>query len=200
LPDQFVLKTNHGSGWNIIVKDKALLDRAEAKKKFDAWMKCNFAFCDGLELHYMNIPPKIIAEQYMADLEGDIFDYRFFCFNGKPTYCWVDIGSGTSQHKRNIYDMAWNLQDYGVNYPRIEPAPEKPENFEEMALLAKKMCADFVLVRVDFYSVKGKTYFGEMTFTPQSGQGTWENESYNLSYGDLIKLPPKSPMPRRKIF
>ena len=66
LPDRFVLKANHGSGWNIIVKDKAQFDREAAKEKFDTWMETNFAFCNGLELQYLNIPPKIIAEQYMG--------------------------------------------------------------------------------------------------------------------------------------
>lgn len=200
LPNQFVLKANHGSGWNYIVKDKNKFDKEDARKKFDIWMHRNFAFVFGLELHYMNIHPKILAEKYMADLDGDIFDYRFFCFNGNPTYVWVDVGSGTSHHKRNIYDMNWNLQTYKVNYPNIEPAPEKPETFDEMVRCARILSQGFALVRVDFYSVKNHVYFGEMTFTPQSGTGKWEDSKQNRLYGDLIKLPPKSPIPERKIF
>lgn len=195
LPDQFVLKTNHASGWNVIVTDKSQLDLKETKLKFDTWMSKNFAYNNGLELHYANIPHKIIAEKYISDLDGDIFDYRFFCFNGKPQYIWVDIGSGTSHHKRNIYDMEWNLQAYRVNYPFIDPAPLKPENLEEMIALAEKLCASFAFVRVDFYDVNGKIYFGEMTFTPQGGKGKWDDEKQNEYYGSLITLPPKSSMP-----
>ena len=179
LPQQFVLKCNHASGWNIIVNDKSTLDFNMAKDKFDTWIGKNFAFAWGLELQYMNIPPLIVAEKYMADLDGDILDYRFFCFNGIPKYVWVDIGSGTSHHKRNIYDMQWSLQPYGVNYPHIDPAPEKPETFDEMVNCARKLCRGFSFVRVDFYSVNGKVYFGEMTFTPQSGTGKWESEEQN---------------------
>lgn len=189
LPEQFVLKANHGSGWNIIVKDKKSLDNDVAKSKFDVWMKRNFAFANGLELHYKDIPPKIVVEKYMADLEGDIFDYRFFCFNGKPEYVWVDIGSGTANHRRNIYDLEWNLQDYEVSYPKISPLPEKPDTFEQMKKLAALLCAEFSFVRVDFYSVDGKIYFGEMTFTPQSGAGVWEKDEINYLYGELIHLP-----------
>ena len=198
LPNQFVLKANHASGWNIIVKDKKTFDKVVARKKFSEWMNKRFAFAWGLELHYMNIPPKIIAEQYMADLDGDIFDYRFFCFNGTPRYVWVDIGSGTKHHKRNIYDINWNLQAYQVNYPPILPEPEKPETFEEMVALASTLCRDFAFVRVDFYSIKDKVYFGEMTFTPQSGTGKWGSEEQNRIYGDLIQLPPKSPIPEKQ--
>ncbi len=197
LPNQFALKTNHGSGWNIIVHNVSNLKKDDAKKKFDAWLNRNYAFNYGIELHYMNIPPKIICEEYMADLQGDIYDYRFFCFNGEPKYVWVDIGSGTNHHKRNVYDINWVLQHYKVNYPNIVPEPKKPNNFEEMLECVKKLCAEFAFVRVDFYSLKGKAYFGEMTFTPQSGTGKWEDEEQNRIYGDLIKLPIKSPLPKR---
>lgn len=173
----------------MIVRDKENFDFADAKKKFDIWMKKNFAFMNGLELHYMNIPRRIIAEEYIADLDGRIFDYRFFCFNGIPYYVWVDVGSGTKEHKRNIYDLKWNLQNYRVNYPNIIPLPDKPKTFEQMIVLASKLCEGFLFVRVDFYSVNGKIYFGEMTFTPQSGSGQWDDESKNLYYGELIHLP-----------
>ncbi len=195
LPNQFVLKANHASGWNIIVHDKSTLNISEAKGKFDSWMSKNYAYNNGLELHYANIPHKIIAEEYIADLDGDIFDYRFFCFNGKPTYLWVDIGSGTTNHKRNIYDLNWNLQNYKVNYPNIQPEPTKPENLDKMVALAEKLCAPFAFVRVDFYNINGKIYFGEMTFTPQGGKGKWEDDQQNTHYGSLITLPAKSPMP-----
>lgn len=198
LPKQFVLKTNHGSGWNIIVKDKDNLDKEDAKKKFDLWLKLNYAFISGFEMQYLNIPPKIIAEQYIADLDGDIYDYRFFCFAGKATYIWVDIGSGTQQHKRNIYNIDWELQNYHVNYPSLKENLDKPKTFDEMLTCAEKFAKEFTFIRIDFYSVNEKVYFGEMTFTPQSGTGKWESEEQNKIYGNLIKLPKRSPIPKLK--
>lgn len=189
LPKSFVLKANHGSGWNIIVKDKEKFDVAAAKEKFDEWMKANYAIRVELELQYADIVPRIIAEQYIDELDGDIYDYRFFCFNGKPKYVWVDVGSGTKEHKRSIFDLEWNLQDMRVNYPQIEPVPPVPDNFAQMLKTAEELCKGFVFVRVDLYSVKGKIYFGEMTFTPQSGKGKWYPEERNLFYGSLISLP-----------
>ncbi len=196
LPDQFVLKTNHGSGWNSIIKDKSKMNPAREKEKFDHWIRLNFATQFGYELHYMNIPPKIIAEQYMADFDGTIYDYRFFCFNGVPQFVWVDCGSGTDHHTRSIFDCQWKLQDYLVNYPPITPAPDKPDTFEKMREYAEILSQNFVFVRVDFYSIKGKIYFGEMTFTPQSGTGNWDDEKQNLKYGSLITLPRKKKIPK----
>lgn len=197
LPRQFVLKANHGSGWNIVVKDKNSLNYKDAEKKFNGWMNKNFAFQYGFELHYMNIEHRIIAEPYIGEIDGDIFDYRFFCFNGIPTYIWVDSGSGTPNHKRNIYDINWNLQNYKVNYPHIDIMPPRPKKLNEMIILAQKLSKDFSFVRVDFYYVNDIIYFGEMTFTPQSGVGIWEDQNQDLHYGELLNLPPKSPIPQR---
>ena len=199
LPMQFVLKMNHSSGYNYIVKDKMELNYADIKDKFSKWSSYNFAFRAGLELHYMNIPPRILAEKYMAGLDGVIYDYRFFCFNGEPKYLWLDLGSGTINHQRNIYDIYWNKLEYKVNYPQIENKVEKPECYDEMVVLVRKMCKGFSFVRIDFYVVNKQPYFGEMTFTPQSGQGKWEKEEQNFVYGDLIILPKESEIPIRTI-
>lgn len=83
LPQSFVLKANHGCGWNLIVKDKRLLDREDARRKFQTWMKLNFAYRNGLELHYMNIRPRIIAEAYLENDHDDLNDYKVFCFGGE---------------------------------------------------------------------------------------------------------------------
>ena len=67
LPNQFVIKCNHGCGYNIIVKDKSKLDLAYVKEKLDYWMKKNFAFKHGYELHYRDIQPKIIIEKFIEN-------------------------------------------------------------------------------------------------------------------------------------
>lgn len=197
LPDRFALKANHGSGWNIIVKDRATLDREATKKKFDLWMKTNFAFRAGLELHYMNIPPKIIAEQYIENADG-LKDYRFYCFNGKPYQVWVDIFSGTRNHLRSVYDMDWNPVPLRCTWPDGgELLRKKPASFEKMKEFATLLSQDFAFVRVDFFDVDGKLYMGEMTFTPMSGQGRFEPPVWDLKLGEMLKLPHMSPVPQR---
>lgn len=191
LPNQFALKTNHGSGWNVIVKDKATFNKAEAKSKFDQWIRKNYAFV-GLELHYKDIQPKIIAEQYIENAEG-LIDYRFYCFNGKPVQVWVDIYSGMPQHMRSIFDMEWNPVPMKCTWPDGgELLSKEPENFQEMKTLAQKLSKDFSFIRVDFFEVDGKIYVGEMTFTPMNGSGVFEPSHWDRTLGDLLELPPKS--------
>ena len=189
LPNQFVIKCNHGSGWNIIVTDKSKLDLNDAKTKLDKWLNTNFAFLCGYELHYRDIKPKIIIEKYMEELGTALYDYRFFCCDGKVQQIWVDVFSGTPQHKRKIYDTKWKELNFTVKWPRLESNIEKPKNLDKMISLAETMAEGFALVRVDFYDVNNHIYFGEMTFTSMSGTGKFSSSQAELELGSKIKLP-----------
>lgn len=65
LPNQFVLKTNNGSGTNLIVRDKTLLNKKRVRRLINDWLDTDFAFYNPFEFQYADIPPKIIAEQFM---------------------------------------------------------------------------------------------------------------------------------------
>ena len=87
LPNQFVLKTNHASGQLIVCKDKAKFNKKKAKKKFDRWMRdCWSAVYSICELHYRDIPRKVLAEQYLVQLDGNLYDYKIHCFDGKANF------------------------------------------------------------------------------------------------------------------
>lgn len=186
LPDKFVLKANHGSGWNILVKDKNKLDLVDAKKKFDDWMSKDFSFIDGFQMHYQYIERKIIAEEYI-ECDGGLTDYRIHCYNGIPRDIWIDMNSGTRNHLRSIYDIDYNKQDVTCTWPDIGEI-EKPKNYDLMVEISKKVSKYFKFVRVDFYEVDGKLYIGELTFTPLSGIGSYKPDSYNYLQGSWIDL------------
>ena len=186
-PERFVLKANHGCGWNIIVKDKATFDIDDAKAKFDVWMSKNYAF-HNLELHYKNIKPKIIAEQFLENENDDLYDYKLFCFNGKTKYIafYCERAQGI---KMAYYDTAWNLQPFIGIYPRDNKIRPKPTYLDELIRISDTLSMGFPHVRIDFYILNnGEIKFGEMTFSPASGTVAYNPPEYNLIMGDLIDL------------
>ena len=189
LPDKFVLKCNHGSGWNLIVQDKSQIDLIDAKSKFDKWMSTNYAF-NGLQMQYENIIPKIIAEKYIENKAGDLWDYKFWCFDGR-----VENIMFLSNRKQNLcknnFDRNWNLQKFtSSKYPGSDQIIDKPSNLEEMIEIAETLSKGFNFVRIDLYRLNdGSIKFGEFTFTPLSGAYTWNPENMNDYFGNLIKLP-----------
>ena len=62
LPQSFVLKTNHGYGEVIIVKDKYSINIDEIRKKMNKYVNTPFGY-ETAETHYLKIKPLIIAEE-----------------------------------------------------------------------------------------------------------------------------------------
>lgn len=191
LPNQFVLKTNHGSAMNIIVRDKNSFDKENAREKINAWLNWDFGTFL-YELHYNNIKKKIIAEKFLTDGKNfDLTDYKFMCFNGKPTYC-LFYSDRSTDCRLDYFDMNWNLMNIeSSDHPNSEHPKKfsKPKTFKVMKKLAAELCKGFPFVRVDFYEVAGKIYFGEMTFTPAAGLFRYKPDSTDEELGKLITLP-----------
>ena len=189
LPKQFVLKTNHGTGTNLIVKDKYKINMRRAKRMFDDWMKTDYAFTNSLQLHYRDIKRKIIAEKYLETNLGELQDYKFLCFDGKPCFYWVDLGR-YSKHTRTVFDMNWKLQPWTqASYGIANYDIPMPKNFDMMIDIANILSKGFSHVRVDLYNIDGKIYFGEMTFTNGSGLDPIIPKEYDKVLGDYWKLP-----------
>lgn len=194
LPEKFVLKCNHGSGYNYIVKDKDKMNYEKIKKKFEKWMKINFAFRVTLELQYRNITRKIIAEKYIEQLDGNLLDYKVHCFMGEPCYIQVIGDRDLMRHtgQQMIFDVLWNEQTWGFgDYPKYIRKIQRPDALEQMLDLSRKLSYGFVYVRIDFYIIENQPMFGEMTFTPGGGiyryNKDWTYES-DKELGDLIDI------------
>lgn len=190
LPNRFVLKCNHGSGMNIIVKDKSKLDKGAAISKLNKWMTNDFSMRNGFEAHYHDIKHKIFAEEYKENKSDGLFDYKFWCFNGEPKFYTINDGNGHGKWMK-FYDMKQNVLPYKRTDFTGEPSIKVPQptNFERMAEIAKKLASKFTFVRVDFYEVDGQIYLGELTFTPGAFFFKYVNPADNLKIGNLLTLP-----------
>lgn len=188
LPNQFVLKCTHDSGGLVICRDKQTLNIAEVKKKI---VRCqgNDFYRLGREWPYKNVPRRIIAEKYMIDEKtNDLRDYKFFCFNGQPRLIQVDFGRFTN-HRRNIYDLEWNLINLEIQYPSDHSiAIEKPSTLSQMIHASAELSQGIPVCRVDLYEVNGRMYFGEFTFYHGSGQEKFTPKEWNLKLGQMINI------------
>ncbi|MBR3739246.1 MAG: glycosyl transferase [Clostridia bacterium] len=190
LPNQFVLKCTHDSGGLVIVKDKSKMDIREAGKIINKSLKRNY-YHIGREWPYKNVKPRIIAEKYMEDSStGELRDYKFFCFNGEAKCFKVDFDRFT-EHRANYYSIDKKLMKLGekVCPPDFDRDIRLPASIDQMKILAEKLAASIPFVRVDFYDVDGKIYFGELTFFPDSGFGKFIFEGNTELLGSWIKLP-----------
>ena len=189
LPDKFVIKCNHGSGYNIIVNDKASFDQNAARKKINKWLREDYGSIYG-EIHYSDIKPRIIIEKYIGDINGNINDYKIWCFNGKAQFLYVAINSTPDQIDAiSLYDLDFKKLPikYG-KYNSVEVNLSTPNKLKEMVNIAESLSKEFKFVRVDFYNIGEKLFFSEMTFTPSGGYLNFQPDEWNIKLGNLLNI------------
>lgn len=186
LPSSFVLKANHGSGYNIVVKDKSKIDKEAVRKQLNKWLKEKYGF-NYFELHYNRIEPKIVCEEYLEGLADNVYDYNIYCFHGEPKYIHCIKGCKKADARGSYYDEQWNKQPFSHGYPIDEEIAPKPKQLDEMLKLSRILCKDFKHVRVDWYNMPdGRVLFGEVTITPWGGIVKFIPEEYDQILGRLI--------------
>jgi hypothetical protein len=192
LPNQFVIKCTHDSGGLVIVKDKTKLDIKAAKKKINKSLKRNYYYA-GREWPYKNVKPRIIVEKYLQEENSeDLVDYKFMCFNGKAEFCFVCSDRRSKDGLAiDIFDKEWNKAQFKRHYRNSIKPKEKPKNYEKMIEIAEMLAKDIPFVRVDFYEIEDKIYFGELTFYPGAGFENFYPEIWDRKLGDMITLPSK---------
>lgn len=178
----------------MICREKNSLDKEKAKAKIEKSLKRNYYY-GNREYPYKNVKPRIIAEKFMSDdMNDELIDYKFYCFHGKPQFLYVSQGMANHSMARLSYvSLAWEKMKFSrKDYKEFEVLPEKPSNFEKMIELAGILSEDIPFVRVDFYEIQWKMYFGEMTFYPCAGFAPFIPEEYDIELGKLLKLPEKN--------
>ncbi|HHU95633.1 MAG: ATP-grasp fold amidoligase family protein [Erysipelotrichaceae bacterium] len=194
LPNSFVLKTNHGCGSNLIVKDKSKLNIKSAIKKLNRWLSIPYGYA-AAQIHYTRIKPCIIAEELLEnkdDYSSSLVDYKIWCFHGVPEAIWVAYNRSNNGVDMSLYDLNWEKHPEHLissnHYKYNERDIPRPKSLEKMIEIAKVLSKDTPQVRVDFYDIDGKPYFGEMTFATGFGYFSREYYEYLGSKIDLSKV------------
>ena len=191
LPDKFVLKPNHGCGDVIVVKNKYDINRESICKKLQSSIEKKFGY-ELAEWHYLNIQPVILCEKLLEPNNGDLIDYKVWCFDGNPTYIMTCSERDIDSHKAylNLFDTNWTrLDKYITHKYKNTKYISKPKNLSKMLSYAKTLSKPFPQVRVDFYEINDKIYFGELTFTSRAGMMDYYTEECLIHMGSMVTLP-----------
>lgn len=188
LPDSFVIKTTDGgNGDNVYVcRDKSKINIKEVNSKVNSWLNSKLGVTGREWAYEGNNKSRIVVEKFLEDpdsLDGSIDDYKLLCFNGKFRYLWVDKNR-YSNHKRGFWneDLQF-LPNVVSDHPTFDVEPKLPTNIKEMIVLAEQLSSEFPFARVDFYNIRGKITFGEITFYPWSGYVQFSPDSFDFELG-----------------
>ena len=188
LPESFALKSNCGSGCQLLVRDKSRFSERKVRALANSWMKESANhYYDFLEWSYKDIPPRIVCEELLE------FEYKieFFCFNGEPKFFWVVINDKTPDTKANFYKMDWTPIPVENHYPNFDDTIAKPaeRDFKQMIEISRSIACEFPFVRCDFYKLANGFRFSEMTFYHWGGTCGFTPPEYDYTFGDMLVLP-----------
>ncbi len=194
IPDEpCIVKCNSGSGNYEIIRDKGRVDYKKLRNSCRKWMAVNYYYVSQ-EWQYKNIKPCIIIEKLLLDKKGRIpNDYKLHYINGELQFVYCSIDR-EGKNYRSIYSPEWKRMDMewvasrdhkggliGDNIP-------SPPTFGRMKEIAGQIAQNFKYVRIDFYDVDGKLYYGEITLHHGSGFDTFDPEKYDVEYGKKLEL------------
>lgn len=168
LPNKFVLKPNNGSGGHVYCRDKSSFDLENARQI----LRENLERAEGyfMEPHYLNIEPKIFAEEFLDLGEGKtLIDYKFTCVKGEIVDVFLAGEDESGKRGWQTVDEQWHILPYIKEDYRLSNLPSKPHKFQQMLEIAKCLSKDFEFVRVDLYEYNDRVYFSELTFSPWGG-------------------------------
>lgn len=191
LPEQFVLKCTNDSGGVVLCRDKETINRDLAYKKlFSSWSK-NFYY-QVREWPYRDVRPRILAEPLMKGNGCDeLWDYKLMVFNGTVRSSFV-CSNREKGLNVTFFDTEWNRMPFERHYPQDPNPIPKPDSYEEMVCLAERLAEGIPFVRVDFYEIDGRPYFGEMTLYPGSGWEEFTPPKWDRVLGDWLTLPQRN--------
>lgn len=196
LPDEYIIKTTHGSGDVTIVKDNSTFNKDSIIPYYTQELSKRYGAIEG-GIHYMRIVPRLIIEELLHnDVESlkyssSIIDYKIWCFNGKAHYIWVCCNRTKEGTDVMTYDREWNAHpefSHFTNHYRRGMIISKPKNIDKMLTYAEILASPFPCVRVDLYNINGKIYFGELTFTSLGGLMDFYTDEFQLLAGSKIDL------------
>lgn len=187
LPNQFVLKANHGCGMLEIVRNKEESDFSRVQRQTERWKQKDY-YREGREWAYKGLSRTILAERLLLDANHEIpNDFKFFCFNGRVRIIQIDIDRFGDQ-RRNLYDRDFQPLKATLLYPKSEEPIPEPEQLEKAIGIAEELSSEITFVRVDLYLLKNDIYFGELTNYPGNGFKGFQPESMDYEIGGWLEL------------
>ena len=188
-----VVKANHDSGNYRIIRDKSKVDFHKLQTDAREWLSFNY-YWEDREWPYKNIQPRIVVEKLLQTKEGKIpNDYKLNCFNGKVEFVYVSVDR-EGINKRNIYSKDWKPLDFTWNkrfydHSKLRgPEIDAPATYSKMIEFAERIAKDYQYVRVDFYDVDGKLYFGEITQYHGGGFDVMMPKEWDYKFGEMIEI------------
>ncbi|MET0251376.1 MAG: ATP-grasp fold amidoligase family protein [Novosphingobium sp.] len=182
-PLPFIVKANHGCGQFVVVRSQQ--DWRLATRLAPRWLDTVYGrWLD--EWHYGRAERALLVEPFIGPEHGLPTDYKVFVFGGKARFVQVHLDRATN-HRWIQFDRLWN------KVSRSSETIAEPSHLAEMLQAAERIARGRDHLRVDFYEVDGRLWFGEACLFPGSGLNrfdpVWLDEAFGRFWAESAGGP-----------
>ncbi|MEQ1899597.1 MAG: ATP-grasp fold amidoligase family protein [Devosia sp.] len=189
-PPPFVLKCNYGAGRNIFVRPGTEPNWPAIRRRVANWLSIPYR-SDENETWYERVLAQVLVEPLIA--ATPLVDYRFLTFSGRVESIYVHHPGRPATV--TFFDRLWNrLEVAYCGHPQNLGQLPPPTHLAEMIEAAERLAKGLAFVRVDFYDLSEGPRFGELTFSPNAGNGRFSPSGYDAYLGALWTGPLVEPV------
>ncbi len=174
-----IVKARHGCNQNAVLRrEPSAAEWQRLGKRARRWQRAPYGLWLD-EWAYRGVPRGVIAEPLLGGGQRLPIDYKIYVFGGKATHVQVHLDRGGRRHRWILHDRDWR--------PLIEGAdrPPAPPSLAAMLDAAEALAAGKNFLRIDFYDVGGRPYFGEYCLYPGSGFDPFAADWIDFELGAL---------------
>ena len=173
-PMPFIVKANHGCRQFVVVRSEK--DWQRARLTAPRWLRSAYGkWLD--EWHYSRASRTLLVEPFIGPAEGLPIDYKVFVFGGTARFIQVHVARD-HDHRWSQFDRDWRQISDGSDDLAA------PARLGEMLKAAEQLAGDRDHLRVDFYEVEGRLWFGETCLFPGSGLDRFNPVTLDETFGD----------------
>jgi hypothetical protein len=181
LPDRWMLKASHGSGWYQLVAPPSHPLDAAVRAEAERWLKSDYADTY-LEWGYRGLPRRLIAEELLTCDGGQCREASAFCFRGKVEAMRINVVSSALIPHRSSQRTRPRTKECFLD-GQLQVLPLERHQFEHdrgladtdrdllgvFVSMASELSKDTPFLRVDVYISDGGVRIGELTCYPGAG-------------------------------
>lgn len=178
----WVLKPNHLSGHIHFHEGSAPLSTLRHEAEW--WLGARHA-PDAGEWATQHARPLVIAEQVIEpQANGDLPDYKFFVFDGRPVVVLVISGRFTGATTQTLYRLPeWEPLDVIVDQYPMASSEGAPREMSQLMEAAASLGAGWDFMRIDLYAARDRVWLGELTPYPGSAKTKFIPSSFDAELG-----------------
>ena len=182
-----VVKANHGSGWNIFIKDGEY-DRTKLNLEANSWMNRSFGRRHA-EWGYYGVEPALFVEEMLTEHGRPIAgEYKFYCGAGKMAFAFVRQTGPDGRRIEGALDDDGRPHVGMFDAGELSPDIRAPAEWQKLRQTALALSCHFDFVRCDLYVVDGEIYFSEFTLYTLGGFAWIDDDVLNTLYTGIWDL------------